>query len=204
MNSDLNCKENEVYNLRYDELDHCSFGIVCVQYPHYGCHCMSGFKRHQGICIPINDCPRKWQFNNFFYSILCWTFSKASLECPGPYEILKADGNPCMDYCNKDVVKCAEVHEPGCYCMEGYARDVEKGVCRPFPCEDCGENAEWAVCTGPCDNRCDFVLGHETCQIENIKCPDACRCKEGYARESDDKSKCIPIENCKSSSKERS
>lgn len=118
-------------------------------------------------------------------------------SCTGPHEVFKPDGSACTDNCNKHLVKCAIIPKPGCYCIDGYARDLTTKECRPYPCKDCGENAEWVNCAGSCDNHCDFVTGRDTCKIRNIRCPDACRCKEGFARATNDtESPCIKECDC--------
>nr|XP_033340203.1 inducible metalloproteinase inhibitor protein-like [Megalopta genalis] len=54
-----------------------------------------------------------------------------------------------------------------------------------------GPNEEYA-CGSACQRRCDSL--NEPCMIVNIKCNDACYCKEGFARNCRDI--CIPIDSC--------
>ncbi|XP_037934486.1 inducible metalloproteinase inhibitor protein-like [Teleopsis dalmanni] len=60
----------------------------------------------------------------------------------------------------------------------------------PVP-KDCPAN-EFYTCGGACQTEC-ATLG-EPCLIVNIKCNDACYCKEGYARDAN--GRCIPIKKC--------
>lgn len=132
----------------------------------------------------------------FLISLFEW-LAKDLPKCSGPYETFKALGSRCQDNCNKQFVRCMDDRKPGCYCIEGYARDLDTDVCRPFPCQDCGENAEWVNCAGSCDNHCDFVLGRDTCKIFHIRCPDGCRCKKGFARATNSTdSPCIEESSC--------
>uniref|UniRef100_A0A336M5D5 CSON009304 protein n=1 Tax=Culicoides sonorensis TaxID=179676 RepID=A0A336M5D5_CULSO len=174
----MKCKRNEQWRLGNECSDYCKDGSYRKCYStRYGCRCKKGLKRHPKTrgCVLEKYCP---PLNN---------------TCTGPYEVFKSDGNPCMDKCNKDVVRCQEQHEAGCYCIDGYARDLDTNICRLFPCENCGENAEWVYCAGSCDNLCDFELGRSNCTIQHIRCPDGCRCKEGFARQTDENSPCISI-----------
>ncbi|XP_012528606.1 inducible metalloproteinase inhibitor protein [Monomorium pharaonis] len=61
---------------------------------------------------------------------------------------------------------------------------------------ECTRENEEYQCGSACQTTCRN-LG-QNCSIVNIKCNDACYCKEGYARITDDNSPCIPIKNCES------
>ncbi|KAM0736161.1 Inducible metalloproteinase inhibitor protein [Formica fusca] len=58
----------------------------------------------------------------------------------------------------------------------------------------CNRKNEEYQCGSACQTTCSN-LG-KPCPIRNIRCNDACFCKEGYARISDDNSPCIPISKC--------
>lgn len=59
---------------------------------------------------------------------------------------------------------------------------------------NCTKPNEEYQCGSACQTTCSN-LG-QPCPIVNIRCNDACYCKEGYARMTDDDSHCIPIESC--------
>ncbi|XP_046821431.1 inducible metalloproteinase inhibitor protein-like [Vespa crabro] len=61
-------------------------------------------------------------------------------------------------------------------------------------CNDivCDRPNEIYACGSACQTTCEF-LG-EPCPIVNVKCNDACYCKDNYAR--NDEGKCIPISEC--------
>ncbi|GAB1865603.1 Inducible metalloproteinase inhibitor protein-like [Camponotus japonicus] len=56
---------------------------------------------------------------------------------------------------------------------------------------DCNRENEEYQCGSACQTTCSN-LG-EVCPIVNIRCNDACYCKEGFARIDNDNSRCIPI-----------
>ncbi|XP_011866030.1 PREDICTED: inducible metalloproteinase inhibitor protein-like [Vollenhovia emeryi] len=58
----------------------------------------------------------------------------------------------------------------------------------------CNRPNEEYQCGSACQTTCSN-LG-QTCPIINIKCNDACYCKEGYARRTNDNSPCIPKADC--------
>uniref|UniRef100_A0A336LS86 CSON014544 protein n=1 Tax=Culicoides sonorensis TaxID=179676 RepID=A0A336LS86_CULSO len=165
---------------------------ACILMCQSGCFCKPNHKRNpNGICVPETECPKIGGICEVHNSEL------SQPKCNAPYEIFKEDGSPCTDTCHKHLVRCMEQHIPGCYCIDGYARDLETNQCRPYPCEECGANAEWVNCASSCDNHCDFVLKRDHCKINHIRCPDGCRCKEGYARAtSEPNSTCIPVNEC--------
>lgn len=55
------------------------------------------------------------------------------------------------------------------------------------------ENEEYR-CGSACQTTCSNLV--QPCPIVNIRCNDACYCVNGYARNGNDSSKCIPISRC--------
>ncbi|XP_063706433.1 SCO-spondin-like [Culicoides brevitarsis] len=168
----LKCGKNEE-KIKLNRCAESCFAKNCSDERFEGCFCKSGFARNlNGECVPRKFCPKE-------------------PVCANSYEIFKPDGSPCQDHCDKAIRRCADDRQPGCFCIEGFARDWENGLCRPYlpnnkgilTCgEMCGKNAEWSQCTSSCDNECDFVVGLRRCMINHIRCPDDCRCKKGFAR----------------------
>ncbi|XP_073968011.1 inducible metalloproteinase inhibitor protein-like [Bombus fervidus] len=60
----------------------------------------------------------------------------------------------------------------------------------------CNRPNEEYHCGSACQTTC-ATLG-QRCPITNIRCNDACYCKEGYARYGGDTSACVPISQCNS------
>ncbi|XP_063704630.1 zonadhesin-like [Culicoides brevitarsis] len=182
LGSDLICDETEEYRCGNNCWDYCEDGAIrdCPMDCRYGCYCKKGYKYDPKMkkCVKKEECPPVSQ-------------------CTGHHEIFKPDGSACADRCNKHLVKCKDDRKPGCYCMDGYARDLVTNVCRPYPCEDCGEHASYQVCWNEnCDNKCAFILKKDYCKIvyANVQCPDGCHCDPGYARALN--GTCIPECDC--------
>ncbi|XP_076480784.1 venom metalloprotease inhibitor isoform X2 [Bombus vancouverensis nearcticus] len=58
----------------------------------------------------------------------------------------------------------------------------------------CNRPNEEYHCGSACQTTC-ATLG-QRCPIINIRCNDACYCKEGYARYGGDSGMCVPISQC--------
>ncbi|XP_039233427.1 uncharacterized protein LOC6523879 isoform X2 [Drosophila yakuba] len=62
----------------------------------------------------------------------------------------------------------------------------------PIPPRSCPENETYLTCGPDCQTEC-ATLG-KPCLIRHIRCPDACYCNEGFARNAG--GTCIPIRQC--------
>ncbi|XP_011700506.1 PREDICTED: inducible metalloproteinase inhibitor protein [Wasmannia auropunctata] len=59
---------------------------------------------------------------------------------------------------------------------------------------ECTRENEEYQCGSACQTTCNN-LG-QFCPIVNVKCNDACYCKQGYARIQNDTGPCVSIESC--------
>lgn len=143
--------------------------IVCVRCQD-GCFCKPGLVRAypEGPCIPEKDCPKK---------------------CSGPNESYYCK---CADsVCNQHDKVCIQCLD-GCYCNEGYVRDVEGGTCikaNQCPKPTCGKFEEYACKCG--DVKCAPVFREPSCD----QCSNGCYCIEGYIRDFQGVD-CIPSGDC--------
>lgn len=110
---------------------------------------------------------------------------KRSFLSIGPNEVYKKDGNPCTDVCEKDRIKCALQSVPGCYCIDGYARN-SSGICVKYPC--CGTNEEYTNGNRCSEGNCGK---NKVCTLELIQ---GCFCKTGFKR--DGNGNCVEENKC--------
>ncbi|GAB0086436.1 hypothetical protein DMENIID0001_004980 [Sergentomyia squamirostris] len=124
----------------------------CVE----GCFCINGYKRVDGVCVPIKNCPPP--------------------ECSQPNEVYKTCGKSCDEDCTKSSDDCRyEVCQEGCYCDKGFKR--VQGRCVPEENCVCPTNEEYK-CGTDCDEDCNTQL--KDCW--NKKCTTKCHCVGNYKR----------------------
>ncbi|KAJ8732169.1 hypothetical protein PYW08_014899 [Mythimna loreyi] len=168
-----------------DKIYHCPMIKTDIKDCKPACRCKEGYWRNKiGECISKKNC----------------------LKCTGPNEYWSCGGacdNVCKDLhkqnqtnCPIKNIKCNEM----CYCEKGYARNASN-ICVPI-----------AQCPPPCTkphevyDLCPHTCPPQTCAAiglaypcphppEGIEfCNPACRCEEGYYRNSADE--CISEEEC--------
>ncbi|XP_077288741.1 zonadhesin-like [Arctopsyche grandis] len=181
---DCDCmKENEIFDVcgpscvNTCEEPNLIARLSCLAGCFPGCFCKPNFLRDKnGNCVPQSKCY-KCKANEVFKD--CGRF-QCENTCTNTNAQQRCNLTPC---------------EPGCYCNQGYLRDVD-GQC--VLREDCqyrkckGKNEEYSLCIAPCGERCsnlgqDLVCNYNACKI-------GCDCKPGYLRNS--KNECVLISEC--------
>ncbi|XP_077284921.1 zonadhesin-like [Arctopsyche grandis] len=148
----------------------------CVE----GCFCRSGFVRHQGRCIPVNECPLKCGTNEVY--------------------------NPCPAYCSFDldcarvidglIRDCAQppprpVCQRRCECLPGFVR-IGSNCVSPDQCCNNPTTEEARPCPVTCDDTCGGPA-LANCTIRRCAMR-GCHCRNGLVR--DVNNLCIPSSNC--------
>lgn len=137
-----------------------------------GCVCKDGFVRHESKCILADTCP------------------KSEMLCLKANEEWQTNGYSCGLQCSWPKPECADDIEtqPGCYCKDNFARDVN-GDCKPES-ECCTASfQEYSQCAPSCHPTCNNPT--PSC---DKKCNLGCRCKTGYIL--DNNHRCIKFEEC--------
>ncbi|CAG9785165.1 unnamed protein product [Diatraea saccharalis] len=155
------------------------------------CRCKQGYLRNsKGVCVPVKECEPTCPTGEIYDS------------CPP----VKCDA----EYCPKDANSpqtCPTPKKCGkgrCVCGFNSKRDRKTGKCipirdcPPFKCNKCNEVYDSCppVCPG---QNCTDYLNKTKCPKYRIgivvPCKPACRCKQGYYRDS--KGNCVSGEKCK-------
>lgn len=121
------------------------------------CKCDSGFIRHEGNCIPNDQCPISPCGSNEIHDNCV-----QSLECQKNCETLN---NP---------KKCKQKCEPGCKCKKGFVRDKNQKCIKVSSCKNCPKNQAFR-----------WDCREKTCKKfssirEKKKCEFKCYCKDGF------------------------
>lgn len=104
--------------------------LPCNQTCQPGCFCKCGyFRNFEGVCVLPQDCP-DGLVGNVGYPKVC-----PGHQCCGQFEYF-TESNGCIEEClpanvpsTITIPPCRPEVEPGCYCLPGYRRNQETGVC---------------------------------------------------------------------------
>jgi len=149
---------------------------------HTGCYCPDGYIREvaDGDCILVTDCPRHLETTPGSVACetnTCGVGNQATCASPNPWNF-----NMCFT---------------GCYCPEGYIREVADGAC--IPVVDCPRHLETTPGSVACKASDCGMANQATCAnpnpVNNRMCHTGCYCPDGYIREVAD-GDCIPVADC--------
>ncbi|XP_055930162.1 zonadhesin-like [Argiope bruennichi] len=177
------CRENEDYQQcgsacpvtceNFTNPRPCSF--PCIS----GCFCRPGFVRGpDGRCITPHLCP---------------------LDCSKPNEEYRECGPPCIKTCGRidPRRRCDTICIKGCFCKEGFIRDIDGNCIRPSECptepQQCPPGEIFHACMPTCGGTCD-TLDAEILRKCNKVCRPGCFCQIGYVKTRD--GQCVLPKQC--------
>ncbi|KAJ6635855.1 Zonadhesin [Pseudolycoriella hygida] len=144
-----------------------------------GCECIDGYVRNEanGTCCLPRDCPapKVCPLNEQYYE--CGT------ACP----------LTCDNYKNPPKI-CTLQCVIGCQCKPGYVRNKANGsCCLPAQCpatQNCPLNEKYNECGTACPATCEnYQNPPQSCTRQ---CVDGCECIDGYVRNEENGTCCLP------------
>ncbi|XP_071034610.1 serine-rich adhesin for platelets isoform X2 [Parasteatoda tepidariorum] len=175
----VKCKVNETYYSCVPHCQHTCFNfdsdVPCL--PNFcepGCFCSPGLVIDEnGNCVDVKDC-----------------FQQACGIDEEWWDCKPECHNTCENYARAEACEDTVCNE-GCFCREGYIRDVDGSCVDPEECAEpvCLDHEEETDCMSPC-NRC--TANCHSCKF--FMCRSGCDCRDGYKR--DDKGVCIQAALC--------